>query len=414
MKTLPKHIWCSVFVLILIASISLNAQWTQTSGATGSFMYCFTVKGTDIFAGYGSAGISGGIIRSTDYGINWADASAGLPSVQIMALTTSGNKLFTSQYDGGIYISTDDGANWNITALTVEYINGFAIIGNNLFAASKNNGVYLSTDDGTSWNLFNSGITDLESRAIYSKGSNLFVGTRGGGVFLSTNNGSSWTAVNTGLTMKYVYSFTSIGSDLFAGTWSAGVFRSTNNGTNWTAANTGLPSSAIYALVASGSNIFAGTFGGGVYLSTNNGDSWSEVNNGLNALSINTLALCGSYLFAGGDASGVWRRPLSEMITDINDNQNDLPTNFSLSQNYPNPFNPNTKLSYQLPIGSSVTLKVYDVLGKEIATLVDEYNNAGNYNVEFRIENFGLSSGIYFYQLKADDFIQVRKMILLK
>jgi hypothetical protein len=216
--------------------------------------------------------------------------------------------------------------------------------------------------------------------------------------------------------MKYVYSFISNGSYLFAGTWNAGVFRTTNNGTNWTPANTGLPSSAIYALVASGSNLFAGTFGSGVYLSTNNGDSWSEVNNGLTALSINALAICGSYLYAGGDASGVWRRPLSEMITDANYNQNDLPTDFNLSQNYPNPFNPSTVISYQLPVSGEVTIKVYDVLGNEITTLIKEYKSAGTYEIEFNPASSIRHpvSGIYFYQLKAGDYIQTKKMTLIK
>jgi photosystem II stability/assembly factor-like uncharacterized protein len=416
-----KKLLQTLFFFLLVTQISF-AQWVQTSGANGSFIYCFTVKGTDIFAGYGSGVNSGGIIRSTDYGVNWTDVSAGLPSVQIMALTTSGNNLFTSEYDGGIYISTDDGANWNITALTVEYILGFSTIGTNLFAASKLNGVYLSTNNGTNWNLVNSGLTNTEIRAIYAKGSDLFVGTRGDGVFISTNNGSSWTAINSGLTMKYIYSLVSIGSNLFAGTWNAGVFRTTNNGTNWTAANTGLPSSPIYALTASGSNLFAGTYGSGIYLSTDNGNNWSEVNNGLTALSINSLAICGSYLYAGGDASGVWRRPLSEMITDVNEGENNLPTSFSLSQNYPNPFNPSTKISWQSPVGSQQTLKIYDVLGNEVATLINEYRPAGKYETEFSAKGgsasggnaYSLPSGVYFYQLKAGNFISTKKMILMK
>ena len=405
-----------VIILILIINISSNAQWVQTSGATGSNIQCFTVKNTNVFAGYDNGVSSGGIICSTDNGENWTDVSTGLPSVKIMALTTLGNDLFTSQYDGGIYKSTNDGANWNITALTVEYIYGFASIGTNLFAASTVNGVYLSTDNGLSWNLVNSGLTNTEIRAIYAKGSDLFVGTRGGGVFISTNNGSSWTAVNSGLTMKYIYSLTSIGSNLFAGTWNTGVFITTNNGTNWTPANSGLPTHEVFALIPSGTNLFAATYGSGVYLSTNNGGNWSEVNSSLTSLSLRALAICGSYLYAGGDASGVWRRPLSEMITDVNDNQNDLPTNFSLSQNYPNPFNPNTIISYQLPIGSSVTLKVYDVLGNEVATLVNEYKNAGIYEIEFNptSSNQNLVSGVYFYQLKSGDFIQTKKMAFIK
>jgi hypothetical protein len=87
---------------------------------------------------------------------------------------------------------------------------------------------------------------------------------------------------------------------------------------------------------------------------------------------------------------------------------------FSLEQNYPNPFNPSTKISWQLPVSSNVTLKVYDVLGREVVTLVDEYRNTGSYNVEFTIENLELSSGIYFYQLKAGEFVETKKMILLR
>ena len=97
--------------------------------------------------------------------------------------------------------------------------------------------------------------------------------------------------------------------------------------------------------------------------------------------------------------------------------ENDLvPTEFVLYQNYPNPFNPSTKISWQSPVGSHQTLKVYDILGNEVATLVNEYRNAGNYNVDFNpassIKN--LVSGIYFYRLQAGSFVETKKMILLK
>ncbi|MBK9096827.1 MAG: T9SS type A sorting domain-containing protein [bacterium] len=94
---------------------------------------------------------------------------------------------------------------------------------------------------------------------------------------------------------------------------------------------------------------------------------------------------------------------------------------YVLYQNYPNPFNPNTVISYQLPINGKVTLKVYDVLGNEIAVLVDEYKPAGNYEVEFNTSSHsGLSgirelpSGIYFYKLQAGSFVESKKMVLLK
>ncbi|OQY74626.1 MAG: hypothetical protein B6D44_03895 [Ignavibacteriales bacterium UTCHB2] len=93
------------------------------------------------------------------------------------------------------------------------------------------------------------------------------------------------------------------------------------------------------------------------------------------------------------------------------------PTEFSLEQNYPNPFNPSTKVSWQSPVGSWQSLKIYDILGNEVATLVNEYKPAGTYEVNFNghsDEGQNLSSGVYFYQLKAGDFVQTKKMIYLK
>ncbi len=101
-------------------------------------------------------------------------------------------------------------------------------------------------------------------------------------------------------------------------------------------------------------------------------------------------------------------------LTDIQTkNKVELVTDYKLSQNYPNPFNPSTKISWQSPVGSWQTLKVYDVLGNEVATLVNEYKPAGNYEVEF-IPNEELASGVYYYQLRIKEFIQTKKMILLQ
>ncbi len=105
-----------------------------------------------------------------------------------------------------------------------------------------------------------------------------------------------------------------------------------------------------------------------------------------------------------------------------------LPDNFSLEQNYPNPFNPTTKISWQSPVAGRQTLKVFDVLGKEVATLIDEYRGAGIYEIEFNVgQTSSLSSGVYFYQLRIENtlsdshngkerqsFIGTRKMLLMK
>jgi hypothetical protein len=247
--------------------------------------------------------------------------------------------------------------------------------------------------------------------ALAVSGSKVFAGTWGGGAFVSTNNGTSWTAVNNGLTAQDVLSLAVSGSTVFAGTSYGGVFVSTNNGTSWT--NSGLTNQYVSSLAVSGSTVFAGTDGGGAFVSTNNGTSWTAVNGGLTDQYVYALAVSGSYLLAGTYGSSVFRRPLSDFILATpSDKPNALPASFALSQNYPNPFNPSTVISYQLPIGSQISLKVYDVLGREVATLVNERKAAGSYTATFDASKF--SSGVYFYKLQAGNFVQTKKMLLVK
>ncbi len=92
--------------------------------------------------------------------------------------------------------------------------------------------------------------------------------------------------------------------------------------------------------------------------------------------------------------------------------ENILPTEYGLTQNYPNPFNPTTTINYQIPKDGFVTLKIYDVLGKEVATLVNENKSTGRYNVEFNAGN--LASGVYLYQVMVNDFVSTKKLVLLK
>ncbi|OGU64920.1 MAG: hypothetical protein A2X62_12595 [Stygiobacter sp. GWC2_38_9] len=102
--------------------------------------------------------------------------------------------------------------------------------------------------------------------------------------------------------------------------------------------------------------------------------------------------------------------------TDV-DNQTEIPTGYSLSQNYPNPFNPETTISYKIQAASQVSLKVYDVLGRIVATLVDEFKQPGNYKAIFNVETLhatSLPSGIYLYRLNAGSFYEIKKMMLLK
>ena len=114
---------------------------------------------------------------------------------------------------------------------------------------------------------------------------------------------------------------------------------------------------------------------------------------------------------ASAEIAQTWNHQLP-LVTSIPTPILNIPDKFFLSQNYPNPFNPTTKIEYTIPTNELVILKVYDILGKEVATVVNEVKNAGSYTIEFN--GSSLPSGTYFYRLEAGDYMDVKKMILLK
>jgi hypothetical protein len=400
-----KDISLVLFVVfcLCITTNPLHSQWIQTNGPNGGFVACFVVSSTNLFAGT----FNGGVFLSTN-GTTWAAVNNGLTSTFVTALAVTGTNLIAGTL-GGTFLSTNNGAIWTpvISGLT-SLVGAFAVNGPNLFAGTFS-GVFRSTNNGTTWTP--AGLTDTLINVLVVRGPNLFAGTTSYGVFLSTNNGAIWTPVNSGLTSSNISAFAVSGTNLFAGTGgSGGVFRSTNDGTIWTDA--GLTNTSIGDLFVSGTNLFAGTFSSGVFLSTNNGTTWTDVNTGLTNTYVVSLVVYGTNLFAGTDSNHVWRRPLSEMITSVERLSTDLPTHFSLEQNYPNPFNPSTTIKYEIPVESRVSLKVFNILGQEVVTLVNEEQKAGYKSVEWNAAN--VASGVYFYRLQAGDFTASRKLLLLK
>jgi photosystem II stability/assembly factor-like uncharacterized protein len=336
-----------------------------TGMALGDLDYIFAVIGNSIIAGYS-------IYRSTDNGLTWLPSFSNGQSFAISA-NTSGTVIAGGF--GKVFRSSDNGDNWSTSLLPVD--------------------------------------EQVLSIAINPYG-HIFASVLNYGMYRSTNNGVTWAP--SGLQGLYTYSNcpTGINSEgiIFAGT-DLGLFRSSDNGITWTQITTFFVSAVTFD---QNGYVYIGS--DKVYRSTDDGNNWLEFNTGLTNDIINSFAVdADGYLYAGTMNNGVYRS--LESTTSVDENNLATPNTFTLEQNYPNPFNPSTSIRYNVPSvtlseveGSRVSLKVYDVIGNEVATLVNEEKPAGSYEVKF--DATGLSSGIYFYKLQAGRLVETKKMILMK
>ena len=203
----------------------------------------------------------------------------------------------------------------------------------------------------------------------------------------------------------------------FYGFGTGHVFKSTNGGTNWIDITGTLPDIPTISVLVDPNNsdhVYVGN-DLGVNVSTDGGSSWQDYNDGLPsaviAMDLN-ITNSNNMLRVATHGNGVFEiKLLSTVVTTLTDDDAII-SDFRLEQNYPNPFNPNTKIKYRIPEFEFVSLKVLDVIGNEVATLVNEHKSEGDYEVNFDASN--LSSGAYFYTIEVGSFVETKKMILLK
>lgn len=404
---------------------SLDNGKTWSNSITGE--HYFSIRslinsGNEIIAGEYLEG--SGVFPTTDYGNNWIQKSKGIAtSNRALKLAVNSGGIFAGT-PNGIYKSTDNCSTWveDTTGIGHTYIYSFAVKDSNIFAGTYGSYIYLSTDNGSTWTQEKNGLTN--NGTIYSlafHANKVYAGTLGGGVFVSTDMGSSWTEDTTGMGNQGLTALYSNGKYLFAGASSyyyASVYISTDDGTSWNINNNSIffsPDSSesfiIYSITGIGSNVFIGTAGSGLFVSTDNGTTWKSTNDGLTDLNIFALHILNDTLYAG-TKSGVWKLPLGNITNSVALDQEKIPSHFLLSRNYPNPFNPTTTINFSVPKSGIVTIKIYDILGREIKTLVSEEKAAGNYNIQF--DGSRLPSGVYFYRMQAGDFVQTKKLVLLK
>jgi hypothetical protein len=389
-----------------------DAQWVPVNNGMLSPSTFSLVSGNNkIYAG----DEYGGVYLSTNNGENWIEIGLEFQG-GISSLAVYGNIIFAGLISNGVYKTTNDGLNWIHTSLNQGNLGEFYINGNNLFAVcwglgAGPTGVFLSADSGDTWTSI--GLSGKRIHSVTGTGNYIFAGSMDNfdGAFKSTDNGGSWTQT---LSNVAVWTLKTDGSKIYAGTTTNynGLYISTNNGGNWTQSS--LNNVNVLSLAFIGNNIFAGTGNdNGVFMSTDNGVSFMPRNEGFGSNRIvRALCISNNYIFAGIRYSGVYRRPLSDLITGIEHESNAIPKYFKLFQSFPNPFNPSATIKFSLPKASYVKLTVYDITGRTVQTLVNGRLEAGTHSVSF--DGRKLSGGVYVYKLAAENFSDVKRMVLIK
>ncbi len=396
--------------LIMLAAINANAQWVQTNGIN-SFVLSLAENNNKMYAGAENSGV----YFSSDFGVTWSQTS--LTGMTIFDLLVIGDTIFAAVNNwpyslGGVYMSANDGINWMRIGLNGETVRSLHYNGYNIYAGTQS-GSYMSIDKGNTWNYIGP-YSDI-TRFITTKGNFVFTGQYTG-IYRTSNNGLNWLGPE--LNNRAVCVMIVNGNSLLAGT-SQGLYSSSNDGANWITFTPIFNSYEVNSLCISEDKIFIGTWGFGIFLSNDGGANWIQKNEGFpNPPVMKKLLINNGYIYAGTvEFNSVWRRNLSE-ITGIPKISTEIPSSYSLGQNYPNPFNPRTVISFSLPVVSNATLKVYDLMGREVQTLVNEKLQAGTYETTFDARqggsSRGLNSGVYFYKLQTENFTETKRMIYLK
>ncbi len=396
-------------------------------------------------------GGAGGIVLKTVDGLNWQDVSSAILEGDLYCIEAiSENVAFVGSYLPPnkifIYKTENGGTNWD----TVKYAETDGAFINIIHFFNEKDGIAISdpqtglsfnsfislasSDSGNNWSV-NENAYCQNGEISYSNSASFidslgWFGTSNGRIFKSTDRGTSWQPFEAPIYFGQVQSLAYISDNVglaFIISQGSGYWTLMIDGiSNWKVVNPpgitwlGVPVAAIPALnqfwvcgsftEQRANSIFTSPDTGGTFIEqdveTILPDSWfSHLQLALYNQSIYGVAITNKGQILG----------YHDLVVSVHNSvQNKI--GFNLHQNYPNPFNPGTVIGYQLPVSGDVTLKVFDVLGREVATLVDEFRDAGYHEVEFQLAVGGrqYASGIYFYQLRVGEFIETKKMILLR
>ncbi|MEK7670854.1 MAG: T9SS type A sorting domain-containing protein, partial [Bacteroidota bacterium] len=294
--------------------------------------------------------------------------------------------------------------------------------------------VYKTTNGMQSWTVISGDLTRGQNGRLghlttvdvaKSNGNVVYAGADDGKVSVTTNGGTSWTDITGSLPTRWVTRVTvdpdsaNVCYVTLSGyleyQYQAHIYKTTNYGQTWTAIGGNLPNIPLNDVIvdaAARPRLYVASDAGVLY-STNNGTTWNVLGTGFPTAPVHDLTLHSPtrklVVFTHGRSA--WAVDVTT-VTSVAEAKHSLPTSIQLYQNYPNPFNPSTKIQFAIQGSGYATLTVFDVLGKEIASLVNEKMGNGVYERTFDAAN--IPSGVYFYRLQVNNLTQTKKMILMR
>jgi len=420
-------------VFVALSSIAFAKEgWNDVtpSGTYPGLHGIYAVDSNNIWV----VGEEGTILNSTDGGSTWSEITCpvtySLYNVHFINLDTGwvgGDHNSITE----IMKTTDRGISWELYTLSsasdygnndIEFIDGTPGEPPRGFVSAGLSLVWRTDDYGENWvqsPIGGCGAGDLESICFISKDEGWFVGTPSAvqevSIVYTTNGGQTFeiqeNPTDPDIKLNSVC-FADNQHGIAAGVGTTILYTS-DGGSNWESSTVSNYRWQSVHLNQSGKAWAVGRNGIIIY-SLDWGNTWSTQESGLASELWEVFFVDDNEGWIVGGGIGypgvILHTTSGGVVTDVN--ENNIVAQFKLHQNYPNPLNPSTNIKYEIPERSLVTLKVFDVLGNEVTTLVNQIKEAGSYESNFNAD--GLTSGIYFYQLKAGKFIETKKMILIK
>lgn len=398
----------STLISILLINIGFaQNSWTliQTfNGNIGRIVFKDSVNG---FLTSGSK-----ILRTTDVGVTWSELTIQNLNASIANIIFVNNNFGIGVGGSGtIIISTDGGGNWISKNIgSTDNLKSICVTNNgNLFACSYGKKIFKSVDNGENWNSQEVAAYILSDIAFVNDNIGFGVGLYNTSI-KTTDGGETWFAIPPIIQDRSMFAITFINENIGYVVGGSEISKTTDGGNSWVLKYDAGGSQLNDITTYKGST--AWVVGSDKILKTTNaGENWSRQSFSPYHYLYSAYCVDSLTAFAIGGEGSLYKTTNGGVISG---NKKDIsnPESFQLYQNYPNPFNPLTTISYSIPEGQIIELKVHDLFGNEVAELVNEYKNAGSYSVSFNANN--LSSGLYYYRIKAGSFVQTKKLVLLK